>query len=166
MKKVIIGLILCMLPSVVVLAADATEQNQTLSAESVNIEALQNGRFVYLFADDEYKYYLDRQTARQINHPYLNEKLLDVWLKIVSNTNAVYADPDNYIMQHYFVRLKEKQLQLVNEVVFNGETAFNNDPDIPYREKNWRTVVPSSSDEGCYLEIVKYMNKNQSDKNN
>lgn len=115
-------------------------------------------RYVLIYKDDDYNYYLDQATAKKINHPYLKEELLDIWLKVEGNPNGVYNDPVIYTMKHYYVRLKEKQMQLINSVEFNGESPIYA-PDEPYREKNWKVLVPSSAEENCYLKIVELLNK-------
>jgi hypothetical protein len=116
-------------------------------------QAVTTERFVQIYKDDESTYYLDNATAKKIKHPYLKEDLLDVWLKVEGNANGVYSDPVSYAMKHYYVRLTEKQVQLINSVDFNGETPVYT-PDEPYREKNWRTLVPSSPEESCYLKVI------------
>ena len=116
-------------------------------------QAVTTERFVQIYKDDDATYYLDKTTAKKIKHPYLKEDLLDVWLKVEGSVNGVYSDPVSYAMKHYYVRLKEKQLQLINSVEFNGETPVYT-PDEPYREKKWRTLVPSSAEESCYLKVI------------
>lgn len=115
-------------------------------------------RYILIYQDDDSTYYLDQVTAKKMNHPYLKEQMLDVWVKVENNPNGIYVDPASYTMKHYYMRLKEKQIQLINSVEFNGETPVYT-PDEPYREKNWRTLVPSSAEENCYIKIVELMSK-------
>lgn len=115
-------------------------------------------RYVLIYKDDEYNYYLDQVTAKKMNHPYLKEEILDVWLKIENTSQSGYTDPISYTMKHYYVRLTEKQMQMINSVEFNGENPTYS-PDQPYREKNWMTLVPSSAEESCYLKVVELMDK-------
>jgi len=165
MKK-ITRLVLLMLAVLMMLASicqamgsnNRNEKNPNNEEQAVTTE-----RFVQIYKDDDATYYLDTFTAKKIKHPYLKEDLLDVWLKVESNVNGVYSDPVSYAMKHYYVRLTEKQLQLINTVEFNGENPVYT-PDEPYREKNWRTLVPSSSEENCYLIIVEILNKDKKNK--
>ena len=155
MKK-ITRLVLLMLAVLMMLASicqamgpiNRDEKNPKNEEQVVTTE-----RFVQIYKDDDSTYYLDKATAKKIKHPYLKEDLLEVWLKIEGNANGVYSDPVTYAMKHYYVRLKEKQVQLINSVDFNGETPVYT-PDEPYREKNWRTLVPSSPEESCYLKVI------------
>ena len=155
MKK-ITRLVLLMLAVLMMLASicqamgpiNRDEKNPKTEDQAVTTE-----RFVQIYKDDDSTYYLDKTTAKKIKHPYLKEDLLDIWLKVEGSVNGVYSDPVSYAMKHYYVRLKEKQVQLINSVDFNGETPVYT-PDEPYREKNWRTVVPSSAEESCYLKVI------------
>ncbi len=155
MKK-ITRLVLLMLTVFMMLASICQAMGPINREEKSPKNELQNvttERFVQIYKDDDSTYYLDKVTAKKIKHPYLNEDILDVWLKVEVNVNGVYNDPVSYTMKHYYLRLKEKQLQLINSVDFNGESPVYT-PDEPYREQNWRTLVPSSAEESCYLKVI------------
>ncbi|MBP2630827.1 MAG: hypothetical protein H6Q70_1455 [Firmicutes bacterium] len=135
--------------------SEKKEKNQINEQQDMTAE-----RYVLIYKDDEYNYYLDQVTAKKMNHPYLKEEILDVWLKVENTPKNGYADPVIYTMKHYYVRLKEKQMQMINSVEFNGENPTYS-PDETYREKNWKTLVPSSAEESCYLKIVELVNKTE-----
>lgn len=111
-------------------------------------------RYVFLYADEEMNYFMDRESSKKIRHPYLDESLLDVWVKIAENEHAAYAYPERYGMVHYYVRLNKPELQLIETVLVQGKTAQESKPPRPYREKNWKTVVPDTMEEELYRAIV------------
>lgn len=131
------------------------QKNQTNEQQNITTE-----RYVLLYKNDEHDYYLDQVTAKKINHPYLKEEILDIWVKVDNIAQGGYTDPVSYTMKHYYVRLKEKQMQMINSVDFNGESPTYS-PDEPYREKNWKTLVPSSAEESCYFKIIELLNKTE-----
>ncbi|WP_110954568.1 hypothetical protein [Anaerosinus massiliensis] len=134
---------------------------QAKESKNLNVEnegqqqiKIEDQRYIPIYHEDEYTYYLDNATKKKIKHPYLEEEILDVWVKIEGNEDGVYTDPVSYTMKHYYVRLKEKQMQLVNTIEFIGGISPSYSADTPYREKNWKTVVPTSREENCYLKII------------
>lgn len=165
LRYVRVIILLCCIVGFHIGQASANEQVENQQEHQAVIEKPVE-RYVFIYADDEYNYYLDTKTAKQMQHPYLSEDLLDVWIKIVSNTSNQYLDQSSAtVMQHYYVRLNQRQMQLINEVALGNDSAFKNQPDIPYSEKKWRTVVPGSSDEGCYDGIIKATTVKKTNKN-
>lgn len=151
----------CMMFSSICQAMGVPNSNEKKDKNQINEpQNMTAERYVLIYKDDEYNYYLDQVTAKKMNHPYLKEEILDVWLKIENNPQSGYADPVSYTMKHYYVRLTEKQMQMINSVEFNGENPIYS-PDQPYREKNWKTLVPSSAEESCYFKIVELVNKTE-----
>lgn len=116
-------------------------------------------RFIPIFSDDEYNYYMDTATIKLTPHPYKDEQLVDVWLKLEHNANALYADSAVYILQHYYMRQGAAQQQLLSEVLVNSEENFSSEQRAKYSEANWDNLIPDTGEELCYQEVMQYVEK-------
>jgi hypothetical protein len=140
---------LIILPTAIVFAEAEPTENE---AEEETV------RFQQVFADDEYNYYLDTFTARLTKHPYnSNEELVDVWIKLEPNSGGLYSDSAMVILQHYYMRQTKMEQQLLSEVVVNGYENTTSEQKANYREENWESLLPETSEEGCYFAVMKYM---------
>lgn len=140
--------LLTLLFSVICYQAEAAELSEELQAS-------QNGRYILLCSDEDFDYYIDRQSMKKIKHPYLKEDLLDVWIKIAENEDASYSYPENFGMLHYYARLKEPQLQLLQTVYIKGKVVNSSMEERPFREANWQAVVPDTAEEELYYAIIR-----------
>ena len=74
--------------------------NNSNSDSNTNVKKLK-ARFVKLFSDDTYNYYLDRKSVRWIRVPYLNsEYMADVWIRMIEkkpNNENMTEDMYRYI---------------------------------------------------------------------
>lgn len=121
---------------------------------------IEDERYLWLCSRNDLDYFLDQVTAKKIRHPYLKEDLWDVWLKIKENENAAYTYPETYTIEHYYVRLTKPELQLMQRIQMEDESALEHMPQTPYQEKNWRILVPGSIEEEFYWAIIKNVKQN------
>lgn len=140
--------LLALMFSVVYCQAEAAELAEEL-------KAAQSDRYVLLCSDEDFDYYMDQQTMKKIKHPYLKEDLLDVWIKIAESEDTSYSYPENFGMLHYYVRLSEPQLQLLQTVYIKGKVVSSSMEERPFREMNWQIVVPDTAEEELYHAIIR-----------
>lgn len=152
MKYVLILFMLVCVP-LPAYAADKTVQPIETQEQAVTL------RFVPIFSDDEYNYYLDTTTIKLTAHPYKNEQLVDVWLKLEHNAGALYSDSTVYILQHYYMRRGVAEQQLLSEVIINSDESSSSEQRANYSEANWEGLIPDTSEELCYQAVMNYVDK-------
>lgn len=112
---------------------------------------------VIVYSDYDYDYIIDRQQVRKITHPYLaKEEIVDVWVKQESSGNGINFYPSEYIMNHYYLRLAKRQIQLVSQIRYDG--SGNRYPIFQksYVEDAWQDVIPMTKEFDLYSELIKY----------
>jgi len=120
-------------------------------------DAAVTDRFVQVFADETYTYYLDVKTAQRIACPYSDdEQLIDVWVKLVELQDTTYQYPQTYILEHYYLRPAKKQIQLLCEAEIAGRPT-NDLVQKPYLDSNWETIVPGSVEDALYQVVIEKM---------
>lgn len=149
-RRIAAGLLLCV-SLLFAAAACAAEENRNGEER--------RGRYVFLHAAEQARYYLDRESLAKQPHPYLKEELLDVWIKVEAQEENAYTYPPPYTLRNYYLRLTKPQYQL-KVVLRAGDTPRSKDAvRYPYREKNWRDAYPESLEEILYRRIVAYWQK-------
>ena len=117
-------------------------------------------RYVYLFEDNGFAYFLDSQTARWKNIPYTeSEEILDVWIKLVKvEADEEYSYPQKYFLEHYYLRPKTKQIQFLSELEVSGRPD-NTAKERPYSVRNWENLVPGSLEDEIYTKVLNEIKK-------
>ena len=117
-------------------------------------------RYVYLFEDNGFAYFLDSQTARWKNIPYTeSEEILDVWIKLVKvEADDEYSYPQKYFLEHYYLRPKTKQIQFLSELEVTGRPD-NTAKERPYSVRNWENLVPGSLEDEIYTKVLNEIKK-------
>lgn len=143
-------------------------------------------RFVKLFSDDNFDYYLDRQSVQWIKMPYsTSEYMADVWIRMIerntspaedhlykyisasddeiseaANKGIIYDPVDvkvlrtkKYILEHYYLRPKTKQVQFLCdlEVIGRPQNAVS---ERAYEYKNWENLIPGSVEFAIYYGVI------------
>ena len=117
-------------------------------------------RYVYLFEDNGFAYFLDSQTAQWKNIPYTeSEEILDVWIKLVKvEADEEYSYPQKYFLEHYYLRPKTKQIQFLSELEVTGRPD-NTAKERPYSVRNWENLVPGSLEDEIYTKVLNEIKK-------
>lgn len=132
----------------------ATEKGSPVKKDK---DAAVTDRFVQIFADETYTYYLDVKTAQRIACPYRDdEQLIDVWVKLVEPQDTAYQYPQTYILEHYYLRPAKKQIQLLCEAEIVGRPTNDLVPK-PYLDANWENIVPGSVEDSLYQVVIEKM---------
>ena len=130
-------------------------------------------RYVELFRENSFCYYMDKQSAKWIPCPGTNDEyIIDVWIKLVreesaegeENSNAAYAYPDKYYMEHYYLRPSQEQIQFLCELEVSGRPD-NNIKEREYASANWDKLVPESIEDSIYHSVIKNMKNLKRGKN-
>ena len=142
----------------------------------------QRTRYVKLFKDNDFTYYMDSETAKWVNVPYSAEsKMIDVWVQLVEGDNhaqittvtkedmageyeakrAEYTPPAKYFLEHYYLWPERQKIQFLCELEVTGKPD-NVIDQRKYNIKNWEELVPGSIEDNIYHSVVARMNKKHS----
>lgn len=167
-KQGILIMLCCVSFSGLCFAADATVVNKDTSDSGTLLKSsstdkgktAQKGddksadRFLQILQDDDYKYYLDKPSARWINLPNKSkEQVLDVWVKLVSSADKEYSYPETYLLEHYYIRPEKRQIQFLCELEVAGRPT-NTVQQRPYDALHWEDLVPGSVEEKVYQAVI------------
>lgn len=133
-----------------------------------------SARFVLMDETEDYSYYLDTETLRQIPDPYRDEKLVDAWIKAIPSGQGrqkKIADRQNnlkstdgyeaygYSLNRYYFRLKQRQLLVMDRRDFSGFGAPLDAQSFKYDILRWEDLVPDTPPDAWYDFIVKRLTK-------
>lgn len=153
--------------------AEAAESADSKAGSSTAAEGneKQDKRYVKLFTDNYFNYYMDKKSAKWVLCPNRSDEyIIDVWIKLerIEDTNAKtlaermndsqYVYQEKYYLEHYYVRPSTEQIQFLCELEVSGRP----DNDIRQRKydvKNWEYLVPDSVEDSIYQAVVKKMGR-------
>ena len=96
------------------------------------------------------------------NHPYLKEQVIDVWLKEVNNDE--FEADTGYVMKHYYFRVKEQQVILLEEAEFTLDGRLIDNSVKAFTDARWENLIPGTTIEKCYQLTVNYAQNNKINK--
>lgn len=118
----------------------------------------QKSRFIYLFSDDGFNYYLDSVSSCRTTPPSGSAKLLEVWIKLLplglAPETEVVID-QTYFLQHYMLWPDREQIMFLSELEVEGRPD-NYIKERPFDGRNWEKLVPGSLEDNIYRECMKY----------
>ena len=124
-----------------------------------------NQKYQLVYEDDSYVYYLDMENLRWRDIPYTEEKMLDVWVRLIPVADSAAAEKledeggfsmGHFYLEHYYMRKKTRQIQFLAELEVTGRP--NNDVETgKYRSAAWEELVPGSIEDALYNRIMKRM---------
>ena len=125
-------------------------------------------RYLKIIKDESgFTYYLDTRTARWRYLPYsANEKIIDVWVKLVQDEAGEsvsaedYSYPQTYFLEHYYIRPDRQQIQFLCELEVTGRPQ-NAIKERDYSPANWEGLVPGSVEDEIYRATVEYLKKSK-----
>ena len=138
-----------------------------------------NARYLKIAEDEKFTYYLDIETARYINDPYRDEKLIDAWIKIVCGPDGAAAEMNNryskglstegyerlfYSVRRYYFRLAERQTQLMISRDFAVDGTQLELRKYDYSAVRWDDLAPSTLGDYWYDKVRGYMEKRDAEK--
>ena len=152
MKKVLLVLLSLLLLSSLCYGKEATTDKVTANEviEPVTIES------------DSFDYFFDKKTILLNNHPYLKEQVIDVWLKEVNNDE--FEADTGYVMKHYYFRVKEQQIILLEEAEFTLDGRLIDNSVKAFTDARWENLIPGTTIEKCYQLTVNYAQNNKINK--
>jgi len=130
----------------------ATPTATVLTSEDKEKAALKN-RFVKIFQDKSYTYYVDTKTEQWTYCPNTTEQVIDVWIKLVNVDDTKYSYPETYLLEHYYIRPDKQQIQFLCEIEVAGRPN-NAIQQREYSAANWENLVPGSVEDSIYQAIV------------
>ena len=131
-------------------------------------------RFVWLLQDENYHYFLDKQSVKWRLVPYMNsEYMVDAWIRLLpirqEQTETEYDDEGNalpsrrtYYLEHYYIRPKTRQIQFLCELEVTGRPQ-NTISQREYDYKNWEDLIPGSIEDEIYRSVLKVTGKSRAD---
>jgi|GEM_PF-3211311 len=141
----------------------------------------QNSRYLKIAENAAYTYYLDIETVRYIKDPYLEEKIIDVWIKIVCEENGSKAEIENrgkkgmvtegydkfsYSVRRYYLRLNERQMQMLASRDFASDGSQLEFQKYNYAAVRWDDLAPNTLGDLWYSKVRWYMDKRAREKGN
>lgn len=119
-------------------------------------------RYIYLFEDNGFVYYLDNQNVKWKPIPYSEtEEILDIWIKLIKVApDEEYSYPQKYFLEHYYLRPDRKQIQFLSELEVTGRPD-NAIKERPYSVHNWENIVSGSLEDEIYHSVLKVVQKNE-----
>ena len=113
-------------------------------------------RFQEILRDESFVYYMDTQSARYVPIPNRQDRMIDVWVKLVPNsfTQTAVGQPGKYYLEHYYINPKEREIQFLCELEVTGRPS-NSIKERPYNSQNWEKLVPGSVEDDIYHSVVK-----------
>lgn len=121
-------------------------------------------RFQEIFRDHSFIYYMDTKSARYIPMPNRQEKMLDVWIKLIPyGVSAEDQDEKTgkYYLEHYYINPKTQQIQFLCELEVTGRPS-NAIKERPYSSQNWENLIPGSVEDDIYHSVVKKVKSSSS----
>ncbi|MBR3623794.1 MAG: hypothetical protein IKN43_10680 [Selenomonadaceae bacterium] len=120
-------------------------------------------RYVMLFSDDNFIYWLDTEALHWRDMPYSAlEQVLDTWIKMENIAeDKEYSYPEKYYMEHLYLRPNRRQVMFLSELEVMGKPE-NNIKERTYKAEYWEDLVPGSVEEEIYkgtLSIIKKLEK-------
>ena len=135
-----------------------------MSADEIEAkEKAEKSKFVQIYKDESYTYYLDKQNMKWMNIPYQENRMLDVWIKLepivhafdrVDAASSSYTEETStYYLEHYYIRKDKRQIQFMCELEVNGRP--NNDVHTgTYDPRKWEDLVPESIEDHIYHGVM------------
>ena len=140
-------------------AADAGDKPLGSEEGKKEKKGLPSSRFMKILFDSTYTYYMDTENVRWIICPHTNnEQIVDVWIKMVPDSDAAdasgsYSYPAKYYLEHYYIRPSTQQIQFMCELEVTGRP--NNDiQERAYSASNWENLVPGSVEDSIYHAVL------------
>ena len=163
-------------------AEAAVSSNNSNSSTSAAVNSSdsekKDERYVRLFTDSYFNYYMDKKSAKWIACPDKNDEyIIDVWVKLerIDEANAKslaermndsqYTYQGKYYLEHYYIRPSTQQIQFLCELEVSGRPD-NDISQRKYNVKNWEYLVPESVEDSIYQAVVKKMGKKPGSKGN
>lgn len=137
------------------------EKAQRKREETHKKHAIQKYKIVY--EDEAYVYYLDMENLRWRSIPYTEERMLDVWVRLVPVVDAAAAEmreaggdlyTGHYYLEHYYMRRSQRQIQFLAELEVNGRPK-NDVATGKYSSAAWEDLVPGSLEDSLYNRIMR-----------
>lgn len=127
------------------------------STQTPKSQQQEKPRYVTLFKDSSYTYYMDTRTAKWKLCPRTaSEQIIDVWIKLESNDGYLNRSKDKqkFYLEHYLIRPDKQQIQFLAELEVTGRPA-NTIQEREYSVSNWEDLVPGSIEEELYNAVMK-----------
>lgn len=118
-------------------------------------------RFIYLFSDDGFNYYLDKMASCRTTPPAGFDELVEVWVKLLPlglAPETEVADGQTYYLQHYMLWPEKEKIMFLSELEIDGRPD-NNIKERPFDGHNWERLIPGSLEDNIYRNCIKYQSK-------
>ena len=140
--------------------APKSDKNQFIKGKKEDKEE----RFQEIFRDQSFIYYMDTKNARYIPMPNRQEKMLDVWIKLIPRgtfSEDREGKTGEYYLEHYYINPKTQQIQFLCELEVTGRPS-NAIKERPYSSQNWENLIPGSVEDDIYHSVVKKVKSSSS----
>ena len=123
-------------------------------------------KYIWLFDDEKYSYYMDAQNVHWVSVPYYDkEKMVDAWIRLQPKgyEDSILYDAEGnpsqrYYLEHYYIRPSRQQVQFLCELEVTGRPT-NAISERTYSSQNWENLVPGSIEDTIYHSVLQSMKK-------
>lgn len=137
---------------------------QIVKSEKKKVE---KSRFIKLFSDNSFNYYVDLKSAQWIQCPNTrDEYIIDVWIKMIpvdQESNSILKEDTmaaKYYLEHYYLRPSKQQIQFLCELEVAGRPN-NNVKQREFQVGNWESLIPGSIEDEIYNSVLEVMKKHK-----
>ncbi len=154
---------------------------------------LEKLRFVKLTMDENYIYYLDKESVVWRRLPYsASEMIADVWIRMIERNDTdllpeeevpeiVFAHDNGrrfrptdvevlrhrrYHLEHYYLRPERRQIQFLCELSDIEGRPQNTITEREYNYNNWENLIPDSIETKIYRAVTKVIGTKRANVNN
>ncbi len=139
---------------------DKSDKNQKKDNDEKKALSSEKERFIWLFNDGNFSYFLDTQGVNWKRMPYsTREYIADVWIRMVPLMKSLMVGEDGdieptYYLEHYYLRPQRKQIQFLCELEVTGRPQ-NAISEREYSPNNWENLIPGSIEDEIYRTVLK-----------
>ena len=146
---------------------------------------VQKSRFARLTMDENYIYFLDKESVTWRRIPYLTEEYMaDVWIRMIERDDEDLEYPHElvmmaeeegkqisesdievlqhrrYYLEHYYLRPQTEQIQFLSELEI-VDRPQNTATERRYDYQNWEYLIPGSTESIIYRKVIEVIGKSK-----
>lgn len=110
-------------------------------------------RYQWAYSGGNQTFQFDTHTLQKINDPYRDEQLVEAWVRVITPDGTASG---NIVLQQYYFRLKEKQIQLMGSFDMGSNGQAGPGSKFTYAAHRWEDIMPGTASEGIYNAVTDY----------
>lgn len=132
--------------SAVLLTATATNASEPAAVSPTVLP-----RFRDVVRADSVIAQFDAETLTYEPDPYRQEKLLQVWVKLKSDSYS-----GDYVLEQHLLRMTKPEMMVLRKVSYSAAGELLHEEAVTYSPEAWKPIFPDTPEEACYRAITAY----------